>query len=149
MTLQIIITAYILVFLGIIYLTWNHFFNSTEDEDAVSEDTKTDIAIDTENVFEGKKVVFDGELDAFREKIIRKELTNRHAILEDKMAEDTKFLIIGKNPDWLVVEEAKDHGVTIVNEMDWQKTINPVKNEFSTETNLLREPSEMDSAEIV
>ena len=66
MTLQIIITAYILVFLGIIYLTWNHFFNSPEDiSQTMEKDTKADSEI--ENGFEGKKVVFDGELDAYRE----------------------------------------------------------------------------------
>tara|TARA_Y100001947_G_scaffold145683_1_gene140410 strand:- start:892 stop:1338 length:447 start_codon:yes stop_codon:yes gene_type:complete len=148
MTLQIIITAYILVFLGIIYLTWNHFFNSPEDiSHTMEKDTKADSEI--ENGFEGKKVVFDGELDAYREENIKNELRNKHAIVEDKMAEDTNFLITGKNPDWLVVEEAKDLGVTIVNEMDWQNTVHKIETNLSAETKLLREGNEVDSAEIV
>ena len=148
MTLQIIITAYILVFLGIIYLTWNHFFNSPEDiSQTMEKDTKADSEI--ENGFEGKKVVFDGELDAYIEENIKNELRNKHAIVEDKMAEDTNFLITGKNPDWLVVEEAKDLGVTIVNEMDWQNTVHKTETNLSAETKLLREGNEVDSAEIV
>ena len=137
MTLQIIISTYILVFLGIIYLTWNHFFNSSEDlGDTVEKDTRADSEI--ENILEGKKVIFDGELDTYREESIKNELRNKHAIVEDKMAEDTDFLITGKNPDWLVVEEAKDLGVTIVNEMDWQHTINQAETKLSTKTKLLR-----------
>ena len=65
------------------------------------------------------------------------------------MAEDTNFLITGKNPDWLVVEEAKDLGVTIVNEMDWQNTVHKTETNLSAETKLLREGNEVDSAEIV
>ena len=144
MTTQIILTAYILIFIGIIYLSWSYFFN-------VSKPIDEDILIDKDHKidFNGKKVVFDGEMDEYREKSIKNELINRHAILQDKMAEDTKFLIIGKNPDWLVVEEAKDIGVTIVNEMDWQKTINQFKTELSSEVKLLRENSEIDSAEVL
>lgn len=150
MTIQIIITAYILVFLGIVYLTWNHFFNSPEDiEDLIDDNFKEDI--ETKNDFDGKKVVFDGQLDEYREEVIKNDLLRKHAIVEEKMASDTNYLITGKNPDWLVVEEAKDLGVTIVNEMDWQKAINNTKSELSKDIKPLRDKgaSEIDSAEIV
>ena len=147
MTLQIIITAYILLFLGIIYLTWSYYFVSSKEEEI-----KQNIEVEEKSTdsFEGKKVVFDGKLDELREESIKYDLLSKHAIVEEKMAMDTNFLITGKNPDWLVVEEAKEHGITIVNEMDWQKAINPTPIKLSTKNNLRDSiDDEVNSAEII
>ena len=148
MTLQIIITAYILLFLGIIYLTWSYYFVSSKEDDI---NQNIEVEEKSTDSFEGKKVVFDGKLNEFREEAIKNDLFIKHAIVEEKMAMDTNFLITGKNPDWLVVEEAKEHGITIVNEMDWQKSINPTPIKLSTENNLRDNigGSDVNSAEII
>ncbi|WP_092541064.1 BRCT domain-containing protein [Zunongwangia mangrovi] len=148
MTLQIIITAYILLLLGIIYLTWNYYFVSSKEEEI-----KQNIEVEEKSTdsFEGKKVVFDGKLDELREESIKCDLLSKNAIVEEKMAMDTNFLITGKNPDWLVVEEAKEHGITIVDEMDWQKAIKLNKSKFPSKNNLRDNTGarKVNSAEII
>ncbi|UAB83530.1 hypothetical protein INR75_15315 [Zunongwangia sp. SCSIO 43204] len=148
MTLQIIITAYILLFLGIIYLTWSYYFVSSKEDDI---NQNIEVEEKSTDSFEGKKVVFDDKLDELREESIKYDLLIKHAIVEEKMAKDTNFLITGKNPDWLVVEEAKEYGITIVNEMDWQGAIRLNKIKFSSKNNLQDniDGRKVNSAEII
>ncbi|MDN3593939.1 BRCT domain-containing protein [Zunongwangia endophytica] len=139
----ILLVIYLFIFVGIIFISWN-YFNTPEDTDEhQAKPSKLDD-------FEGKKVVFDGHLDINRESSIKNELKTRNALVEERMTEDTHLLVTGKNPDWLVVDEAKSKGVTIVNEMDWQRL---KKSDETIEKRrsaiLIEKKKQVDSAKIV
>ncbi|WBL20884.1 hypothetical protein [Zunongwangia sp. HRR-M8] len=143
MMASILLAIYVLIHMAILFIAWN-YLNSSE------ENIKQPVNNAKHNNFEGKKVVFDGHLDKDREFRIKNELKTSNAIIENKMTEDTDLLVTGKNPDWLVVDEAKTIGVTIVNEMDWQN-LNKAKQQIKLKRNIVLIPKkkQADSAEII
>ncbi len=101
----LIIATYILIFLFVSFLVFNHL--SDKQNKVTSKKQKT-----MAEEFKGQKVLIDGKLH----KEHKLEIKEWDVEVEQKMSTKTGILITGKNADELVIEEAKSFGAKIYSE---------------------------------
>lgn len=67
-----------------------------------------------EYFFQNKKIAISGEFFPMSENFLKSNLVEREANVQPEMTPETEILICGKYPDWMLVEEARLYGVTII-----------------------------------
>lgn len=67
-----------------------------------------------ENYWSAKNVVLSGEFFPASDSFFKESLLKRNAHVQPQMTSETDILICGKYPDWMLVEEARHCGVTII-----------------------------------
>ena len=105
----LIIATYILIFLFISFLIFNHL---ADKQKTIKSNKKRTIAEE----FKGQKVLIDGDLNKDNKTEIKEQLKAWNVEVEPKMSTETGILITGKNADELVIEEAKSFGAKIYSE---------------------------------
>lgn len=105
----LIIATYILIFLFVSFLVFNHL--SDKQNKIKSKKQKT-----MAEEFKGQKVLIDGKLHQEHKLEIKEQLKEWDVEVEQKMSTKTGILITGKNADELVIEEAKSFGAKIYSE---------------------------------
>ncbi|MCL6220803.1 hypothetical protein [Zunongwangia pacifica] len=105
----LIIATYILIFLFVSFLIFNHL---SDKQKTLKPNRRTTIA----DEFKGQKVLIDGDLCKDNKHEITEQLKAWNVEVEPKMSTETGILITGKNADELVIEEAKTFGTKIYSE---------------------------------
>ena len=106
---SLIIATYILIFLFISFLIFNHI---SDRQKKVAPNKRRTI----EDEFKGQKVLIEGDLLKDNKNEIKHQLKSWNVEFEPKMSTETGILITGKNADELVIEEAKAFGTKIYSE---------------------------------
>lgn len=109
MTPQLIIGAYVVLIL----ITSFSIYKLLEEQKRSKNSNKT---TSLKKIFKKKKVVLDGYFDDQYKKEIVAQLEKWNVEIEHSMTEKTGILITGKNPDLMVIEDAKTIGAKIMNE---------------------------------
>ena len=104
-----IIATYILIFLFISFIIFNHLSDNKKD---ITPNKEKSIA----DEFKDQKVLIDGDLRKEHKNEIKQQLKEWNVEVEPKMSTKTGILITGKDADELVIEEAKSFGAKIYSE---------------------------------
>ncbi|WP_417887988.1 hypothetical protein [Zunongwangia sp.] len=124
MTPQLIIGAYVLLIVTTSLLIYKLLIEQKKSK------TSQNI-VSLKKTFKNKKVVLDGSFKEENKMEIVEQLRNWNVEIEHKMSEKTGVLITGKNPDLMVIEDAKAIGAKILNEDVLVNQLNtPQKNTY-------------------